>query len=426
MTEQQLPQPSHRPQSDIPPSTLPKPEPSKTIHVVETCAPAAIEGASSNHQESPDPAVKREDPQAQLQQQTEKEEEKEEPEEKMEVPQEKQSSREERSQPPAPQQETQQDQEQEREEDTQEQRNEEKEKPSINNLWSLIPGSVQRKSSQASSVSEVTLGESLPALGKERSYDLGFATALKSSHLLTIDAASRWFPPDVHPPLSDRARRHRARALARLRARRRALAAAGASSDRKLSTLRRQPSDTSTDAESIDSGGDHIQSGFIMAGTMSCKQDIHGIGTVWDGARSAAGFSQSFSCSSGSEKIDPSMMAKDGSGDADGDQTLTMMSSKVGDLFELMRNVSANAAATALAAEGGSRSDGETECRELGRPVKYKYRQEAARSRKRTRGRFVSEKAPAFVSITELLALRRAERERQQQKDVAPVSVGAG
>ena len=70
-----------------------------------------------------------------------------------------------------------------------------------------------------------------------------------------------------------------------------------------------------------------------------------------------------------------------------------------------MRSVSVNAAAAALAAEGsgsaGGRADGEAmEGREVGRPVKYKYRQEAARSRKRTRGRFVSEKAPAFVSIT--------------------------
>ena len=104
---------------------------------------------------------------------------------------------------------------------------------------------------------------------------------------------------------------------------------------------------------------------------------------------------------------------------------------KVGDLFELMRSVSVNAAAAALAAEGsggaGGRADGEAVegGREVGRPVKYKYRQEAARSRKRTRGRFVSEKAPAFVSITELMALRRAERERQQKDGVVPLSVGA-
>lgn len=103
--------------------------------------------------------------------------------------------------------------------------------------------------------------------------------------------------------------------------------------------------------------------------------------------------------------------------------------SKVGDLFELMRSVSENAAAAALAVESGGvgRSDvGAGESREMiGRPVKYKYRQEAARSRKRTRGRFVSEKAPAFVSITELMATRRAERERQKKDETVPVPVGA-
>lgn len=124
-----------------------------------------------------------------------------------------------------------------------------------------------------------------------------------------------------------------------------------------------------------------------------------------------------------------------------------------GDLFELIRNAPMNAAAAALAVEGGagggasgggsgnagsagdSRSSDDREVggesREVGKPVKYKYRQEAARSRKRTRGRFVSEKAPAFVSITELMDLRRAERERQQQQEAHPApvvisGVGAG
>ncbi|CAN0449016.1 unnamed protein product, partial [Hapterophycus canaliculatus] len=102
-------------------------------------------------------------------------------------------------------------------------------------------------------------------------------------------------------------------------------------------------------------------------------------------------------------------------------------SSKVGDLFQLMRNV------TMSFGGGGGGGGGSTDlvdgeenlARELGKPVKYRYRQEAARSRKRTRGRFVSEKAPAFVSITELMALRRAERERQQKDEAAPLPVGA-
>lgn len=301
----------------------------------------------------------------------------------------------------------------------------------VKDLWSLIPGTIQRRSSQASTGSTLTSGESSPVLGSELSYELGFTAAMcKSPQYLTIDAAGRWFPPDIHPPLSDRARRHRARALARLRARRRALAAAGLSSDRKLSSLRRNASDTSTDAESFDGGGENNLCSPRGSNLGKGKEEVEG-GDPKAGDCSAAG--------SGLLSMSPDRVDNQNSesaegvvkeGDGDGTKvnpTSINASSRVGDLFELMRNVSANAAAAARAAEGGGRSDTElAEGRELGRPVKYKYRQEAARSRKRTRGRFVSEKAPAFVSITELMALRRAERERQEQKDAAPVFVGAG
>ncbi|CAN0486891.1 unnamed protein product [Ectocarpus sp. 12 AP-2014] len=102
-------------------------------------------------------------------------------------------------------------------------------------------------------------------------------------------------------------------------------------------------------------------------------------------------------------------------------------SSKVGDLFQLMRNVTMSFGGGGGRDGAGGAVDGEENlAREPGKPVKYRYRQEAARSRKRTRGRFVSEKAPAFVSITELMALRRAERERQQKAETTPVPVGAG
>ncbi|CAM9313325.1 unnamed protein product [Discosporangium mesarthrocarpum] len=69
---------------------------------------------------------------------------------------------------------------------------------------------------------------------------------------------------------------------------------------------------------------------------------------------------------------------------------------------------------------GGSNAGGEGGHGVSDRSVKYKCRQEAARMRKRTKGRFVQEKAPAFVSVTELMALRRAERMQLEQAHPVP------
>lgn len=258
---------------------------------------------------------------------------------------------------------------------------------------------------------------------------------------LTLDAASRVFAPDVHLPLSDSHRRHRARALARLRARRRALAAAAAAGGPRPTSLTRHGSDSSADADDGDGGDENDKR---SAGTGPTIKSDHvdangGDASLPCGNPPADSTGVGNSSSSGCGSISVGVGGSTGGNSSSVGSTTNNASSKVGDLFELMRNVSANAAAAALAAEGervgggggggggGGRNLGEAvEGRELGRPVKYKYRQEAARSRKRTRGRFVSEKAPAFVSITELMALRRAERERQQQDDVAPVFVGAG
>lgn len=313
-------------------------------------------------------------------------------------------------------------------------RRQSQEKLSINNLWSLIPGTIPQKNTSVSNGVNLAKVESSSGIGRERSFDLGYATGMstKSSTLLTIDTAGRWYPPDIHPPLTDRARRHRARALARLRARRRALAAAQAcSADRKPSALKRNLSECTTDVDSNDGNGEHESGAGAVAVAHNSGREVDGNTALGKGGAIAGSLFVDQSC--GVSTITAAAcdggVAREGGGSIAKAITSsnTSTSSKVGDLFELMRNVSANAAAAALAAEGGLHPDGDvSEGRELGRPVKYKYRQEAARSRKRTRGRFVSEKAPAFVSITELMALRRAERERQQQKDSTPVFVGAG
>ena len=313
--------------------------------------------------------------------------------------------------------------------------------------------------------------------------------------------SDRWYAPDVHLPLSDIARRHRARALARLRARRRALAeaaqAAGAGTGAGTGTGRPDPvkRDYSGTTNEADSGSDGENDGddqhrgkvFVVQGeggraaplpraisgglvrgvsggvvrAVSGGSEIGGGGNGEEEAATADSAVKGGINGSGADGVSPASAAAAAAG-ADGvastataaatsrsesgpdgggapgapsstgpNKNAAGKNNKVGDLFALMRNVTmsvgAGGAVGGDGGGGGGAADGEENLnRELGKPVKYRYRQEAARSRKRTRGRFVSEKAPAFVSITELMALRRAERERQAKEEATPVPVGAG
>lgn len=245
-------------------------------------------------------------------------------------------------------------------------------KNSMNHLWSLIPGSlIPGTLRQRTPDHRHTTDDKRRGYEPDQQQGMSFLPGGKRPRGLVDDAAcGRWYPPDVHPPLSDVARRHRARAVARLRARRRALAAASAASSAlpKASSLTRFSSSTSNvSTDSSDSSG----------GGGIAESNDHNSG-------GGAGADATGSCKK----------------------------------------------AEASSVEGVTDVSEETsgESRELGKPVKYKHRQIAARSRKRTRGRFVSEKAPAFLSMTELKALHRAERERQQQQEVpaTPVVSGVG
>lgn len=376
------------------------------------------------------------------------------------------------------------------------------EQPSINNLWSLIPGTLGRQgSSRLDDHNNVTAAGSNGATG-------GRAPPHSQQHLSRGANCNndRWFAPDVHLPLSDIARRHRARALARLRARRRALSEAALIPGR-TAPVKRHSSETTNEADSgsdgenedDDAGGDsggqqrhrskvfvveaaegglaRVVSGGLTRGVSggvvravsgggsatdettagsgnepadaaaavvldhnTDRGDKEGVSTAAGGggcngkaetaaaratsttAASADNYAAAAASSGSSPAPAPNAAAADAPGGGKGGNGGSA-ASKVGDLFELMRNVTMSFGTGG----GGDAVDGEENlARELGKPVKYRYRQEAARSRKRTRGRFVSEKAPAFVSITELMAQRRAERDRQQKEEATPVPVGAG
>lgn len=346
-----------------------------------------------------------------------------------------------------------------------------RQQPSINNLWSLIPGTLEREGSRST--------------GHHNNATNGnMSNGAPGQQCIVRD---RRYAPDVHRPLSDIARRHRARALARLRARRQALAETALSSGRPA-PVKSQSSETTDEADShsdgkndrhddhqrhrskvvvVDGGGGVARavSGGVSRGVSgSVPRALSGGPASTTGGTSAAGAGDSEdkaaaaaaatvdgSSASGEEGASPAT-AGSRNGSAAPETTITATkttpaapaggnsradddaadnsskaapgnsnASKVGDLFELMRNVTMNFGT------GGDAVNGEESlARELGKPVKYRYRQEAARSRKRTRGRFVSEKAPAFVSVTELMALRRAEREQQKNEEVSPVPVGAG
>ena len=341
-------------------------------------------------------------------------------------------------------------QKQQQKQQQQKQQQQQREQPnkhlSIDQLWRLIPGSSTKvELSQRETTLDISRhgsGGSFSAKDAKTHNNVSTPHACvgrgaqqsKSDHELS----GRQTVHDVHQPLSNRQRMHRARAVARLRTRRRALviAEAAAAAGRAPGGVKRRLSDTTVEIESSDSENDRpggIESKEAdTAGSKSGSDMSSRRSSGRDGSETTRASSESFMdvrrVVAGARDPRKKLKAKSLDITDSSNTTSTGTPSKVGDLFELMRSVSVNAAAAALAVEGGGRrSNGEAdEIREVGRPVKYKYRQEAARSRKRTRGRFVSEKAPAFVSITELMATRKAEREQQEQQDTAPVPVGAG
>ena len=359
-------------------------------------------------------------------------------------------------------------------------------------MWSLIPGTLERQGSSRlgdhnanGGVGNRAGGAGAPPHSQQQ---LSRGTSCNSD---------RWFAPDVHLPLSDIARRHRARALARLRARRRALHEAALIPGRPA-PVKRHSSETTNEADSGSDedddgggggggGGGHrskvflvedkggvarVVSGGLTRGVSGgVVRAVSGCSAVGDAAAAGSGENKQADGAAANvvldgntdggdkEGVSPPASGGDGSSSGKAEAAASARAtsstsgdnppevaaassssapasggnrgggngnggaSKVGDLFELMRNVTMSFGTGG----GGDAADGEENlARELGKPVKYRYRQEAARSRKRTRGRFVSEKAPAFVSITELMALRRAERERQQKGEATPVPVGAG
>lgn len=365
----------------------------------------------------------------------------------------------------------------------------------MNHLWSLIPGTLQQHQrysdrddhhQRPTTADEQRRGYEATTSNSQQQGMIPLLPGGKRPRGL-VDGAScrRRYAPDVHPPLSDTARRHRARAASRLRARRQALAAAaataaatGGSGSPKSSSLSRVESNASTaDMNTTDGGGGVVaeSEGGNSGGSgadNNCGSSPNDKNVKTEGSSSVDGAVADgdavVGSGDGGGDIDSDASGNGGKAVAaspsgnnksngDKDESCNGSSSstpKVGELFELMRSVSATAFGNTSGAGrgaggacdvsragsiGGGGSDdpssggeGRGESREIGKPVKYKHRQIAARSRKRTRGRFVSEKAPAFVSITEFMAQRSAERERQREEKVVSATpvvvsgVGAG
>ncbi|CAM9633863.1 unnamed protein product [Sphacelaria rigidula] len=378
-----------------------------------------------------------------------------------------------------------------------------RDRASMNHLWSLIPGTLEQQQrlsdhdhhhQRATIADEERRGYEATTLNRQQQGMIPLLPGGKRPRGL-VDGASgrRRYAPDVHPPLSDTARRHRARAASRLRARRQALAAAAATAaatggpgSPKSSSLSRFESNASTASmDSVDSGGGGGGGGGVVAesdggnsggpgadnncGSSSNDKDEKAEGSssidrvVADGdavvgSGGGGGDIDSDASGNGGKAVAASPGSNNKTNNDNNDSSNGSSSSlpkvEVGHLFELMRSVSATAIGNTSGAGRGAGgvcsvshgglidsggSDGLSnggedpgESREIGKPVKYKHRQIAARSRKRTRGRFVSEKAPAFVSITEFMAQRSAERERQREEKIVSATpavvsgVGAG
>ncbi|CAM9441196.1 unnamed protein product [Choristocarpus tenellus] len=252
--------------------------------------------------------------------------------------------------------------------------------PSLGSLRSLIPGTPRPRSPLKGTAQMSTQQED----GEERAQMIrGNPQAL----IPTIECMSS-FQQDVHAPLTHDMRSRRARALERMRTRRKV-----------TPTVGRQKRKVDIDYSSWCSSNDIVHKHNIMP---ICSEGPNISSNSYDDSWGSYGVSTARTCAE--ELSNATMMMTD-------EASYMHVEPKARFGIEEETRQENNA----MVVDVDNQLDQDIVEKGGVRLVKYKYRQEAAKTRKRTRGRFVSEKAPAFISITELMAIRRAERERLKQ-----------